>query len=61
MPRYPYHNNPALRPTVLVDEVMKTVYRPAPRAPGRDESAAEATAGPASDAGDEGRAHPRAA
>lgn len=38
-----YNTNPALRPTVLVHEVMKNVYRPsetpAPRA-GSDEPAA---------------------
>jgi hypothetical protein len=26
-----YILNPALRPTVLIDEVMKTIYRPTPR------------------------------
>jgi hypothetical protein len=26
-----YNQNPALRPTVLVNAVMKTVYRPTPR------------------------------
>ena len=26
-----YSQNPALRPTVLVHEVMKTTYRPTPR------------------------------
>lgn len=28
MPPNAYSQNPALRPTVLIDEVMKTVYRP---------------------------------
>ena len=26
-----YNQNPALRPTVLIHDVMKTVYRPTPR------------------------------
>jgi hypothetical protein len=26
-----YNLNPALRPTVLIHEVMKTIYRPTPR------------------------------
>jgi hypothetical protein len=32
MPTHPYQNNPALRPTVLLRDVMKTVYRPTMRA-----------------------------
>jgi hypothetical protein len=28
MPPNTYSQNPALRPTVLIQEVMKTVYRP---------------------------------
>jgi hypothetical protein len=31
MPTHTYSQNPALRPTVLVHEVMKTVYRPTAR------------------------------
>jgi beta-lactamase class A len=31
MPIEQYLQNPALRPTVLVQEVLKNVYRPSPR------------------------------
>jgi hypothetical protein len=31
MPTEPYIQNPALRPTILVHEVLKNVYRPTPR------------------------------